>query len=190
MGSSRTRAQARVPCIDRRFLNHCAIREAPEFSLLFGSKYFLISNLIYSLTQRLIRSMVLNFEMYVVFLVIFMPLSSSLIVLYSENIHCMILMLWNLLIISFWLSMVKMFLMHLKRMHLLQLQGAILCIYIHWVEKVHCVVQIFYIPAYFCLLVLAITEMVVYKNIFHYDYGMMFLLRFYLEAMLLNAYIF
>ena len=93
VGSSRTRAQARVPCIDRRFLNHCAIREAPEFSLLFGSKYFLISNLIYSLTQRLIRSMVLNFEMYVVFLVIFMPLSSSLIVLYSENIHCMILML-------------------------------------------------------------------------------------------------
>ena len=28
-GSSCTRAQTRVPCIGRRFLNHCATREAP-----------------------------------------------------------------------------------------------------------------------------------------------------------------
>ena len=29
MGSSRTRARTRVPCIGRRILNHCATREAP-----------------------------------------------------------------------------------------------------------------------------------------------------------------
>ena len=29
VGSSRTRAQTRVPCIGRRILNHCATREAP-----------------------------------------------------------------------------------------------------------------------------------------------------------------
>ena len=30
MGSSRTRARTRVPCIGRQILNHCATREAPE----------------------------------------------------------------------------------------------------------------------------------------------------------------
>ena len=30
VGSSRTRAQTRVPCIGRRILNHCATREALE----------------------------------------------------------------------------------------------------------------------------------------------------------------
>ena len=30
-GSSRTRARTRVPCIDRRILNHCATREVPTF---------------------------------------------------------------------------------------------------------------------------------------------------------------
>ena len=29
VGSSQTRAQTRVPCIDRQILNHCATREAP-----------------------------------------------------------------------------------------------------------------------------------------------------------------
>ena len=29
IGSSRTRAHTRVPCIDRQILNHCATREAP-----------------------------------------------------------------------------------------------------------------------------------------------------------------
>ena len=31
VGSSRTRAQTRVPCIGRRILNHCATREAQHF---------------------------------------------------------------------------------------------------------------------------------------------------------------
>ena len=34
VGSSRTRARTRVPCIDRRILNHCATREVPIFSFL------------------------------------------------------------------------------------------------------------------------------------------------------------
>ena len=34
VGSSRTRAQTRVPCIGRRILNHCATREALPSSLL------------------------------------------------------------------------------------------------------------------------------------------------------------
>ncbi|KAJ8797011.1 hypothetical protein J1605_001821 [Eschrichtius robustus] len=29
VGSSRTRARTRVPCIDRQILNHCATREVP-----------------------------------------------------------------------------------------------------------------------------------------------------------------
>ena len=33
VGSSRTRARTRVPCIGRRILNHCATREAPEYFL-------------------------------------------------------------------------------------------------------------------------------------------------------------
>ena len=33
VGSSRTRARTRVPCIGRQTLNHCATREAPEFFL-------------------------------------------------------------------------------------------------------------------------------------------------------------
>ena len=36
MGSSRTRARARVPCIGRRILNHCATREALLFSHSLG----------------------------------------------------------------------------------------------------------------------------------------------------------
>ena len=42
VGSSRTRARTRVPCIGRRILNHCAIREVPTFFFLivgiFSSK--------------------------------------------------------------------------------------------------------------------------------------------------------
>ena len=34
VGSSRTRAGTRVPCIGRRILNHCATREAPASILL------------------------------------------------------------------------------------------------------------------------------------------------------------
>ena len=34
VGSSQTRARARVPCIGRQTLNHCATREAPDFSFL------------------------------------------------------------------------------------------------------------------------------------------------------------
>ena len=37
MGSSRTRARARVPCIGRRILNHCATREVPDDHLLKGA---------------------------------------------------------------------------------------------------------------------------------------------------------
>ena len=52
-------------------------------------------------------------------------------------------------------------------------------------------VQIFYILAYFCLPVVAVTEMVVCKNISHSDYSMVcFSLWFCLKAMFLNAYIF
>ena len=35
--SSWTRAQTRVPCIGRRILNHCATREAPEYTFLKGT---------------------------------------------------------------------------------------------------------------------------------------------------------
>ena len=35
VGSSRTRARTRVPCIGRRILNHCATREVPCRSFLF-----------------------------------------------------------------------------------------------------------------------------------------------------------
>ena len=34
MGSSPTRARTRVPCIGKRILNHCAIREAHHFALI------------------------------------------------------------------------------------------------------------------------------------------------------------
>ena len=34
VGSSRTRARTRVPCIGRRILNHCTTREAPMFILI------------------------------------------------------------------------------------------------------------------------------------------------------------
>ena len=34
MGSSRTRARTRVPCIGRRILNHCATREVPAAGLI------------------------------------------------------------------------------------------------------------------------------------------------------------
>ena len=34
VGSSRTRARTRVPCISRRILNHCATREAPSTQFL------------------------------------------------------------------------------------------------------------------------------------------------------------
>ena len=35
VGSSRIRAQTRVPCIGRRILNHCAIREVPTKFLIY-----------------------------------------------------------------------------------------------------------------------------------------------------------
>ena len=34
VGSSQTRARARVPCIGRQILNHCATREAPEVDII------------------------------------------------------------------------------------------------------------------------------------------------------------
>ena len=37
VGSSRTRARTRVPCIGRRILNHCATREAPTHVILNSS---------------------------------------------------------------------------------------------------------------------------------------------------------
>ena len=36
VGSSQTRARARVPCIGRQILNHCATREAPIVGFLIG----------------------------------------------------------------------------------------------------------------------------------------------------------
>ena len=33
VGSSRTRARTRVPCIERRILNHCTTREVPKVGL-------------------------------------------------------------------------------------------------------------------------------------------------------------
>ena len=39
MGSSRTRARTRVPCIVRRILNHCATREAPPPRLLIIASF-------------------------------------------------------------------------------------------------------------------------------------------------------
>ena len=41
MGSSRTRARTRVPCIGRRILNHCATREAPTHSFFTPLKVVL-----------------------------------------------------------------------------------------------------------------------------------------------------
>ena len=38
VGSSWTRAQTRVPCIDRRILNHCATREALDMTFLCSAK--------------------------------------------------------------------------------------------------------------------------------------------------------
>ena len=37
VGSSRTRARTRVPCVGRRILNHCATREAPTYGLKCAS---------------------------------------------------------------------------------------------------------------------------------------------------------
>ena len=37
MGSSQTRAQARVPCIGRRILSHCATSEVPSHSFVYDS---------------------------------------------------------------------------------------------------------------------------------------------------------
>ena len=34
VGSSRTRARTRVPCIGRRILNHCTTREVPNYNLI------------------------------------------------------------------------------------------------------------------------------------------------------------
>ena len=39
VGSSRTRAQTRVPCIVRQILNHCATREAPQYYFYKDSKH-------------------------------------------------------------------------------------------------------------------------------------------------------
>ena len=54
MGSSRTRARTRVPCIGRRILNHCATREARDFHGFWkgegGSKF--CSDLIKALKQK------------------------------------------------------------------------------------------------------------------------------------------
>ena len=44
VGSSRTRARTRVPCIGRRILNHCATREAPISWLLTNSLLSLRKN--------------------------------------------------------------------------------------------------------------------------------------------------
>ena len=43
VGSSRTRARTRVPCIGRRILNHCATREVPvlQFFFLSFQMYFI-----------------------------------------------------------------------------------------------------------------------------------------------------
>lgn len=54
---------------------------------MLTSKYSLISTLIHLLTQRLIRSAVLNFKTYVAFLVIFMPLNSNFIVVRKHMLY-------------------------------------------------------------------------------------------------------
>ena len=40
VGSSRTRARTRVPCIGRRILNHCATREVPTLTFLLHTLSF------------------------------------------------------------------------------------------------------------------------------------------------------
>ena len=40
VGSSRTRARTRVPCIGKRILNHCATREAHKYKVLRRSYIF------------------------------------------------------------------------------------------------------------------------------------------------------
>ena len=46
MGSSRTRARARVPCIGRRILNHCTTREVLNLILLHVEIQFSQHNLL------------------------------------------------------------------------------------------------------------------------------------------------
>ena len=52
VGCSRTRARARVPCIGRRILNHCATREVPtanhssNSSMSQKCKFFLLSSIL------------------------------------------------------------------------------------------------------------------------------------------------
>ena len=43
VGSSQTRARAHVPCIARQTLNHCATREAQEFSILMKFNAYIFS---------------------------------------------------------------------------------------------------------------------------------------------------
>ena len=55
VGSFRTRARTRVPCVGRRILNHCATREALElpFKQYFSPLYVLISSQIHPLPPSL-----------------------------------------------------------------------------------------------------------------------------------------
>ena len=47
VGSSRTGARTRVPCIGRRTLNHCATREAPELFFLIDLYWSIIASQYY-----------------------------------------------------------------------------------------------------------------------------------------------
>ena len=57
MGSSRSRARTRVPCIGRRILNHCATREVPDYTFVTSliciyAEQFLALTLLPCLSQR------------------------------------------------------------------------------------------------------------------------------------------
>ena len=57
VGSSRTRARTRVPCIGRRILNHCATREAREFPSFFFFKIYLFYLFIFGCVGSLLLRM-------------------------------------------------------------------------------------------------------------------------------------
>ena len=73
------------------------------FSFSFSSKYFNFSLKISSLAHMLLRSLLFNVYMFLDFSLIFLPLISSLIPLWSRNRHCVISIPLNLLGLPWWL---------------------------------------------------------------------------------------
>ena len=63
VGSSRTGARTRVPCIGRRTLNHCATREALSYLSLFSNKVLYQSSIDLSSTYHLYLYLFVNLSL-------------------------------------------------------------------------------------------------------------------------------